>query len=304
MNNNYKKIYSKKIFDNVKYEIGKNRVMLHGEKEKEVDAKLLNIINGLIDKEKITLNNDEEANKEIICSLMLYYTALYNDNVNLLNELLERNYDFNVDEPKLFVLDKRISSHFDRDLYFYFLEYQATLFKKFYYSLGDFEINVSDEESISDFCSILNKNPQVAYSEEKNYCGENIISNLLTKKTLACFDQDTILNATEKQKRNIISRVGYFEYNNDDVLKRVIKLMKYNDFFVYLTNPWSDVFEQFTDEELIKINQYDENLLIKYYDFKTRKIDFNKVRKEIDKNITKKQGKNIKSIVLKLFENK
>lgn len=288
----YKKIYSLNLLNSIKSYIRENKVKLYGDKEAETDKKILKIIEDLCGKSKNKLNEKEknilnllpcnDEDERTFCTLMLYYTALYNDNVSLLYELLESGYDFGQRKTNLnlFVLDKRISSQFNKDLYFYFIQNQEKLFKNFYYSLYDSDIEASDEEYIDVFCDILNIDPQVACTMEKNYYGEYVMGSLLTKESLTYFDQETILNATEEQKRNIISRIQYSMCSDED-LSRAINLMKYYDFSLYIYSPWSETLEQFTDEELIKINEHKEDLFYKYYDYKTGRIDFDRIREEI-----------------------
>lgn len=58
---------------------------------------------------------DEQENEKVRLSLVLYYTALYYDNVDLLNELLKENISFNYNYGiNLQYLDKTISSKFER----------------------------------------------------------------------------------------------------------------------------------------------------------------------------------------------
>ena len=95
----------------------------------------------LDDKEKFVLkilptNTEEDANR-IFITLMLYYTALYNENMELLNRLLEKEFYFgtNRNELNLFVLDKRISRQFNIDLYIDLIKNQTAMFKVFYASI-------------------------------------------------------------------------------------------------------------------------------------------------------------------------
>ena len=62
---------------------------------------------------------DEKENKKVRTSLALYYTALYYDNIELLQDLLQANINFNGDYGKINLnyLDKSISSKFARKEY-------------------------------------------------------------------------------------------------------------------------------------------------------------------------------------------
>lgn len=317
--NSYIDVYAKTLLNEAKGRIRQNRMELSGEKEQETDRKMLEVIKELciknrsqLDKEdkyilKVLPSSSEEETERIICTLILYYAALYNDNVSLLNELLEKEYNFGYKRYSLnlFALDRRISSQFDKSLYFNLLDNQSSLFYSFYYSLSNNNIDRTDEECINSFCSILNKDPKVAFSKTKNFRHENTIHNLLTKKTLTYFGEEVILNATEEQKTNIISMVG-FNILSEDELNRIIKLMKFHNFSLYLYCSWNEILKEFSDEELIKINEHEENLFRKYYDFETMKSDFDKIRKEINGVLKQDEenSNNRKKKILNFFKSK
>ena len=305
----YKDIYSKTLLNDIKSRIIQNRMKLEGNKEKKTDAKMIEVIKDLCIGDKIKISNSEkcililqtsseEETERIFCTLMLYYAALYNDNIELLNKLLNRGYFFGNKryELDLFALDKRISSKFNEELYFDLLEKQSPLFENFYYSLGD-NINVTDEESITDFCSILNKDPNVACFKS------GIRKELLTKRSIAYFGQDTILNATDEQKKNIISDDISLRHITSDELERIINLMK-NKTFTKLGYKWHETLQAFSNEEILKINAQEENLFRKYFDVNTVKIDYDGIRKEINPQSQKAKKTSIKKKILTLFNNR
>ncbi len=306
--NGYMDVYAKTLLNEIKSRIRRNRVKLSGENERETDIKMVEIIKGLcVDNNGKCISKNlsfrsEEDEERVFCTLMLYYVALYNDNISLLNELLEKGYVFGNKryDLKLFALDKRISSQFDKKAYFELLDNQSFLFRTFYYSL-DSSADVTDEESINSFCSILNKDPKVAFSEEKNFKDENTIYALLTKETLAYFGEEVILNATEKQKKDIISSVPLHMLDSAEII-RIINLMRDHNLSLRLGRLSKEILKEFSDDELIKINGHKEDLLRKYYDFDTGEIDFESIRKIITApSVQLQETKTNKKKILCLF---
>lgn len=293
-NNVYKEIYAKTLLNEIKNRVTQNGMKLKG--ENEVDKQMIEVIKDLCVKTKddyqvkVLPVNSKEDNERIICTLIEYYAALYNDNVKLLNELLDNGYNFGNKryDLNIFALDKRISNNFDKELYFKLLKNQTSVFKNFYNSLYDEKINIKDEDAIKSFCNILNRDNNVAFCKEEGYFRGERIHNILTKKSIAYFGEDIIINASEKQKRNIISKV---DDCSKEEINRIIKLMQEHNYDTYSTLDWKETLKQFTDEELIKINAHEESLFYKHYNHQLHKVDYDKIRDDINV-IQKKKTKN------------
>lgn len=308
---NYNDIYAKTLLNDVKFRIRQNAMKLEGVKEKETDAKMTEVIKGLcIGKEgnsdDYTLivfpTSSEEETERSFCTLMLYYTALYNDNLGLLYNLLNKGYSFGNRryELDLFALDKRISSQFDENLYFDLLKNQSLLFKNFYHSLSRTDIAVTDEESIDDFCNILNKDPNVAYFEDEMPWEGITINDLLTKYSIASFGQELILKATREQKRGIIAKAS-LERLTDSELERVKALLNHEE-FNDLGFCWKKTLEFFSDEEILMINNQERELFSEYYNHTKRKQDYEAIRRAIySQEEIEKPNINIKKKILSLF---
>ena len=307
----YVDIYTKTILNEIKRRIEQNRIILSKEKEQETDKIMLQVIKDTLcckyidnGEEKYSINglnkSDKDESKRIICTLITYYVAIYNDNLELLNKLLEGGFYFG-GEPydlRLCILDKNISSKFNLELYCELVKKQYELFKKFYSSLynNKEKTKLTNEEVIEKFSSILNKNPEVA-SITTNY-GKTYISDLLRKDTISTFSEEIILNATANQKLHIIS--SYRMDLTEENFKRLIDLMQKENFEMGIIGiSWNEVFEYFTDEELMMIDRYNKetknNLFNKYYIINTCTMDLKAIKKEIykDKTKIKKRIKNL-----------
>lgn len=291
---NYKNVYIQTLLTETKKAIKANDIKLSGVQEQKTDQEMQQLIEDLFlnnenklelvpenDDDYLNLDN-EELSQKIKYIIILYYTALYFDNLSLLEDLLEQNYNFKDGSYRLnlYVLDKRISSQFNSDTYIKLIKQQRRIFKSFYLSLKNEcylkEYELSDKEVINKFCCILNKNPQVSLIDGKT------INNLLTKKTLCYFDEATILNANPTQKTSLIP-----ETNNDinltkNNLDRLTNLMKNHNFSINLTSNYNQMLNNFTDEELLTLNTKPNFSFNDYFCWKTGGFDIEQIKAEIN----------------------
>ena len=327
-NYTYLDVYAKTYLNEIKERIKQNQITLSGERETETDEYMVEIIKSLCikprynldDKEKFVLRllptDSKEDTERIFITLMLYYTAVYNENIELLNKLLEAGFRFGYRSSNLdlFVLDKRISSQFNTNFYINLIKEQISLFKEFYLSLKDNEPiykssnpdnpveELSIDEVIQKFANILKQNPNIAISKNKYYRNKPYeFSRLLTKKSINYFDEDIILNATEEQKQNIISHSKYM-YLSKQSIARLTTLMIDSNFSIDIEDHWNEVLEELSDYELIKINELDKNIFRDvhldishqiYNDKKniknTPELFIQKVREELNKRLKKEK---------------
>jgi len=287
-NYTYLDIYAKTYLNEIKNQIKWNKIDLSGDKEIETDEYMVEVIKSLCikprhnldDKEKFVLRllptDSKEDTERIFITLMLYYTAVYNENIELLNKLLEAGFSFGYKSSNLdlFVLDKRISSQFNTNFYINLIKEQISLFKEFYLSLKENDPiykssnsdnpveELSNDEVIQKFANILKQNPNIALSKELQGLSRNnqyIYSRLLTKNSINYFDEDIILNATEDQKQNIISKAKYM-YLTKQSLARLTTLMMDSNFSIDIEDHWNEVLEELSDYELNKINELDKDI--------------------------------------------
>jgi len=286
-NYTYLDIYAKTYLNEIKRQIKWNKIDLSGDKEIETDEYMVEVIKSLCikprhnldDKEKFVLRllptDSKEDTERIFITLMLYYTAVYNENIELLNKILETGFNFgnNRNNLDLFVLDKKISSQFNTNFYIKLIKEQISLFKEFYLSLKNNEPiykssnpdnpveELSIDEVIQKFANILKQNPNVAISKNKYYQNKPYeFSRLLTKTSINYFDEDIILNASEEQKQNIINHAELSMFLTKQSVARLTTLMIDDNFSIDIEDHWNSVLEELSDYELIKINELDKDI--------------------------------------------
>lgn len=147
--NDFINIYILKTLDEIKDTI-KINIKLDKEKEEEIDKKMSVVLNDLINANFKNFQKDSEdnliytllpidnelKNNTVRLSLVLYYTALYYDNVDLLHDLLKEKIGFEGNwYINLQYLDKSISSKFERKKYIEMIKTCGNIFKNFAISI-------------------------------------------------------------------------------------------------------------------------------------------------------------------------
>ena len=248
---NYKILFAKSILNDIKEIIKRNEYFIHYDDEikinnyfydldkiKEVDIKILDVISSFCILDKDIINNkykfvydDKEKSLEV---LTLYYIALYNDNLVLLNKLMDSNFNFNRDgKLNLFALDKRLSSQFEMDEYIKLLKNNLVIFKNFFESLDS---KNNDVDIINRFCYIV-KSLGEKFNNDNEY--------LYVKELFKYFSDEEILNLNNKQ-RNILNSC----WSNPEL---IIYLIKEYDFDKDLVN-WDLFEEDFSIEEILDLS--------------------------------------------------
>ena len=299
----YVDIYAKTLLQEVKSRIRQNRINISGNKEKKIDTKMVEIIKDLCRVNKTNSNfnstykllptNNEDESDRVMCTLILYYTALYNDNLDLLNSLLDEGYNFGGKpyELNLFVLVSEFSSEFKRDEYIDLLKEQSKTFRHFFFTLDENNLN-GEKDIIREFKNIIEKNRNITIREERNGYRDTF-TNLLTKDSIKLFGEDLILKASTKQKQNIISYAREISRWDDVNKLRLLNLMKnfnYEDGNFLFIN--EDLFNNFSDEEILRIEEIIGDDYLDYYDDKKHKMMFDKIKEKLDgKDMLKEDNK-------------
>ena len=264
MDEKYLEILSKNILNDVKSYIEHNKIYLDKDKEIEIDKKMLEIIKSIVlnDKKNIFEEKEEEKDKQkeinsnIMPSLIQYYVALYNDNLDLLHKLLDSEFsfgDYKHGQMNVFVLDKSISSKFELAEYIKLTKNNVELFKNFYYSLNhnkdNKEINLN--QIIEKFCNVIKKDNNISITKTtfNNRC-----DRLFTVDFLINFTEEEILNLTDNQKYML---EGLDKNDTKSNLKlRFIKKYNYSKKIIW----WDKFAKYFTEEEILNLSQEDINL--------------------------------------------
>lgn len=272
--NDFINIYVLETLNEIKGNI-KCNIKLDKEKEEEIDKKMAIVLNDLINANFKNLQKDpngnliytllpivdEKENKKIRLSLVLYYTALYYDNVDLLHDLLKEKIGFEGNwHINLQYLDKSISSKFERKKYIEMIKTCGCIFRNFAKSIE----NLTEEEReqyIQKFVKLINLKYDLIKDilSKKTWYAE--LENLFDKTNLDTFADETYEQATEEQLSLINS--SYRNNYSKETCDRLNNLMQTKGF----SNQLSDLelmMKLYTDEELQTLNYFTSRAISKF----------------------------------------
>lgn len=260
MKNEFIEVYVCELLQDIKKCV-KNKINLEEKNQKtlnyipnkveKVDEKILEVIvdlclTGNISDEFEALKKHKKLNKKLKKHLILYYTALYFDNVDLLKRLLKNGFNFGK-KPKdlvLCALDPELSSAFSASEYQVILERSIGVLEPFYKSIMK-EASKDKVKYIKKFASIMRKRADLVFDEEGN--------KTFIKQALDIFDEETYLKADSSQM-NIIANIGSFE--NPKNIKRLNKMMQERGFTNSFVSKGEALFNYFDDLELEEMKTY------------------------------------------------
>lgn len=276
--NDFIDIYVLKTLSEIKCEV-KQEIKLESELENQTDEKMKLVLKDLINANFKNLQMDpqgnliytllpivdERENKKVRNLLVLYYTALYYDNVDLLQQMLAANVQFELNNSlRLQYLDKFISSKFDTTDYIENIKKFGETFANFVTSIK----NLSDEEKekysqkflslfklkYREMCEIQEKN--------KNYSRYEL-KDLFVKSNLDTFEYDTYKCADNKQLE-LINFCGGSKYNETTIarLNHLIQTTNYSNKLI----DFDLLTSIFSDDELAKLDFDTSSFLSNYSD--------------------------------------
>lgn len=289
MTKSYKEIYIEKKIQEIREEIRKNHIELTPENQEKADRVMKEVLGKQYDrnqKDKSVIeifdiakkiHSKAARNEELNITLILYYYAIYNDNIDLLSTLLEKDYNFGykTHSLNLWVLDELLTSQFEVDEYEKLLKTQEKVIESFYSSIRSEKSKEEKKKITKTFCDILKENPEVAKIPNKN----DYYTDLLTKEKIQEFGYDFFINATQEQKK-VINKYTIFSRTTDTGLNRLKQLVttypKYNGEF-YLS---VELLNLLTDEEIVSLTRDQEYMYqYAYYHNLTAKV-----KEILDKN--------------------
>ena len=317
LNEDYEKVFVKTVLNEfineIKILVRQNKMKIEGDKEKEVDLKLEEVIRELFFENSFNVtkymarimfpNNNDEIER-VISTLTVYYAALYNDNVDLLKELLDKKFYFNSRRYKLniSVLDKRLSSKFERDDYIKLVKCQSDSFNRFYHGLSNVNRKTDDGFYIDKFSNIMKKAlPSLDSEVMKTPFDE--VGSINIVKALEYFDEEAILNTSKPQREFIINEsYMYLKDMNLNDVNRVNNFLRNTNINLALSQ-LIKLLPNFTDEEILKIDElFNENsrlyqdLIVKdrennieYFDVDRLKDILNGKDSALEETVTKKK---------------
>lgn len=287
-------VYVLKTLNEIKNSVKWN-INLEKNREAETDKKMSMVLKDLINANFKNLQRDPQGNllytllpivdknenEKVRLSLVLYYAALYYDNVDLLHDLLKEDIEFrNNGTIRFEYLDKSISSKFGRDDYIKYIKKHGTMFYNFLRSIKG--LSEEDREKyISRFVSLFNANYDHIceyLKNEKRYCN---LSSLFDKTNLDNLDDETYRLADDKQLE-FIDNLGITVFDKD-TRKRLNNLIQTTDF----ANRLSDIglmMKIYSDEELKTLSR-DVSYFLSHYsktdEMLQKAIEFAKLRPDL-----------------------
>lgn len=196
--------------------------------------------------------NADLAKEKFVSTMVMYYTALYYDSLDLLKELFKREIiscDKLATLP-LFSLDKEgFADLFEKEQYFKFILEKDQLLSSLYHSITDLT-NIEKKKYCDKFSRILSKRNDILNGEQ--------ISKAFTKEVIDTFDDNDYLNATLDQYKSLFI-IPRPVLEDEGILKKVKWLINNSDFANQYGANYEVMLEAFTPEELVKykISAYD-----------------------------------------------
>ena len=269
-------IYVLNTLNEIKTSVKEN-IKLDKGREAATDKKMAAVLTDLINANLKGLPKDSKDNiiytllsvtgkgdkKKIRLSLVLYYAALYYDNVDLLQDLMRadvRFYNY-YDSFNLCYLDKTMSSKFDRKEYIEFLQECGFVFENFYRSIDNVSLE-EKEKYILKIKKILEVKHGMIAEIFKNGRGNSIIK-IFSKNHLDVFSDNTYEQASYEQLRMI----NYYadEKISSESRDRLNKLMQTKRFSNNLCN-YDLMLKVLTDEQLEDIEYFASEAISVHYD--------------------------------------
>lgn len=202
------------------------------------------------------LNGDGDVAKEkFVATMVLYYTALFYDSLDLLHEFFKRNIiscDKIVALP-LYSLDKKgFANFFEKEKYFKFVLENDRLLTNLHHSIED--LSRTEKKKYCDkFSKIVRKRNDISNDER--------LCKAFSKEVMDIFDDEDYLNATVDQYKYLFT-IPKELLENEEILKKVKWLINNTKFAVNYESNFEVMLEAFTPEELeeYKISAYDSYL--------------------------------------------
>ena len=275
--NDFINVYVLNTLNEIKNTV-KGNIKLKPELEKQTDEKMKLVLIDLINANFKNLQRDshgnliytllpivdEKENKKVRNSLVLYYTALYYDNVDLLEQMLASNIRFENEYYSLNLqyLDKSLSSKFETSDYIEKINTSGKIFIQFAISIQ----NLSDEERekyIKKFVELFNIKYKDILIASKSYKGNSSypLENLFIKGNLDTFEYDSYKLANNKQLELIDYCRG--KKYNDDTTSRLNYLIQNTNFSTQLCD-FDLMMAIYSNDELTKVEYGVSRFLSEY----------------------------------------
>lgn len=295
--NDFIDVYVLRTLNEIKNTVKQN-IVLQPEQEKETDEKMKLVLEDLINANFKNLQRDPQGNliytllpivdkrenEKVRTSLVLYYTALYYDNIDLLQQMIASDVSFtNGYFLSLQYLDKTISSKFYPKDYIEYIKKFGNMFVNFARSIKKLP-DEEQEKYAQRFSSLFKLKYEElceARKESKKFSTSYDLENLFVKGNLDTFEYNSYRYADNKQL-GLIHFCNGKQYN-DETKKRLNHLIQNTSFSKRLCD-FDLMIALFSDEELSKLDN-DTSRFISYFsdtpEMIQKAIEFVNLRPEI-----------------------
>lgn len=282
----FKDIYIDGILEEIKKEVRKwvnleesNNVQdISGDRIGMADSKMRLVLKDiLVNKENnpnseysynfLLLNtaDKDEAKKELRRYLVLYYTALYFDNVETLQRLVRGGAvlcgEYGI--LKLGLLDSDISSIFSKDKYVEIVKKSEDLLISFYDSIRKLDF-CEKNKYLKKFSDIVHKRPELL----------DVNALIFGADRLTVYDEETYLKGSLQQISRIIGSCNI--YKNEENRVHANRLIQETDFTVdYHYVNLDSFFENFSDEELLEMSPQEAGFFARAF---SKNIDVERIK--------------------------
>lgn len=205
---------------------------------------------------KCKMLNLESSAQKIKENLILYYTALYFDNVKLLQDMIARGIEINSEKDlNLCFLDKNITSKFSYSEYLELVSKFGNILKTFYKSIGSVT-GGKREAYINEVVRLFRSRKDLA---------EVTHNDIFTKVHLDIFDEETFKVATLSQLNYAIGTMRYADISEEGRrrLNLLIRSSSFNQSFGSATDLMFSIFE---DSELFDKDWVDGAYFMQAYE--------------------------------------
>lgn len=255
-------VYVFKTINEIKNSVSRN-IKLDPKREKETDERMAEILRDLINAnfKNLQMNPkgdllytflpivDKQENEKVRLSFVLYYTALYYDNVELLQLMLKEDINFvqSCWQYNLAYLDKSISSKFDSKDYVAYIKRFGYVFMSFAKTIENLP-EERREAYIAKFSSLFKVKYEEMIEAANEYRGWNSpLEYLFVKGNLDTFEYNTYRYADPKQLE-LISFCNGRKYN-EETTKRLNHLIQ-NTSYSNKLHDFDLMMKLYTNEEL------------------------------------------------------
>lgn len=233
----------------------------------KIDQEMRRVLRKIVDEDEIgnvdfpfgkrlsRLHVEDDDNSKLILRsrLIVYYAAMYFDNISLLEKFIKAGVDFGffTSGLSLGVFDPQLVALFDEDDYIELVRTSKNVLANFYH-----EVKNEDEKEKRKYFSELGR----ILNGRKDLWGI-MPGNTFNKAALDIFDEESYMKASLLQIKGIITAGNQYEFFKDEKIKpRINHLLQETDFASNYADAFAKMMELFSDEELVEVERLGKNV--------------------------------------------